>query len=426
MRKWLVGLIVIFAVLCVLCAYNLAGLLQHPNLHVPSRQYPADNAYQHLREMADRLYQQNRGDSQLATIRRKLSERRGTQLTPAEEQYLLQRYAPFLQEYPQYLNKPSVVVMEYSPLWLMPELSMFRDLARVETYQIRKWLQTNQDRKAVQAFDQLLRLSNQIRNEGGLIHSLVGIAITSIAQRPFLENPSLLDDPKAMEQIIKAIRQFERQRFPAWKTIQQEHYFVRAIFNGLASGQYSSKELFQQDNPAPFMSNILVMRYLVNRSVPEMEQLMAQSVEELKKPYWERKPLPEPKQFLNSLLVPVFTGFSSKDAQELAFLRLQATLCAVRLYKKRTGTYPKQLRELALGDLAIDPFTGKPFVYRVEPKRGFLLYSLGENGVDDGGRIEYRYSGKQGDIAPVRPEIPKNLSTTPAEHLPLAPPYYFK
>lgn len=426
MRKWLVGLIVVFAVLCVLCAYNLGALFRHPNLRVPSRQYPADNAYQHLRDMADRLYQQNKGDRQLSAIRQKISNPTDAQLTPAEDQYLLQRYAPFLQEYPKYLNKPSVVVMEYSPLWLMPELAQFRDLARVETYRIQKWLQKNQDRNAVQAFDQLLRLSNQIRNEGGLIHFLVGIAITSIAQRPFLENPSLLDDPKAMEQMIESVRQFERQRFPAWKTLQQEHYFFRTTFNGLASGQYSSKELFQQDNLVLFKSNILVTRYLVNRSVPEMEQFMAQSIEELKKPYWERKPLPEPKQFLNSLLVPDFTGFSPKDAQELAFLRLQATLCAIGLYKKRTGNYPKQLRDLALGDLVIDPFTGKPFVYRLDPKRGFLLYSLGQNGVDDGGRMEYRYSGKRGDIAPVRLKMPKSLSTIPAKRLPLAPPYYFK
>ena len=64
---------------------------------------------------------------------------------------------------------------------------------------------------------------------------------------------------------------------------------------------------------------------------------------------------------------------------------------ACRLYKSRTGLYPASLEELVPGiltEVPIDPFTGKPFVYRREGE-GFIVYSLGSNQKDDGGRSTY-------------------------------------
>jgi hypothetical protein len=52
-----------------------------------------------------------------------------------------------------------------------------------------------------------------------------------------------------------------------------------------------------------------------------------------------------------------------------------------------------------LGEMIIDPFTGKPFVYRTHPKRGFQLYSVGENLTDDGGRLSA--NRRQGDLLPI-------------------------
>lgn len=38
-----------------------------------------------------------------------------------------------------------------------------------------------------------------------------------------------------------------------------------------------------------------------------------------------------------------------------------------------------------LGQLRIDPFSGEPFIYRTT-KDGYVLYSVGPNSVDNGGR----------------------------------------
>jgi hypothetical protein len=64
-------------------------------------------------------------------------------------------------------------------------------------------------------------------------------------------------------------------------------------------------------------------------------------------------------------------------------------------YKQRRGSFPSDLQVLGAQDL-VDPFTGEPLVYRPEPN-GFLLYSVGPDLTDDGGR-EYDNKTKKGDI----------------------------
>jgi hypothetical protein len=61
-----------------------------------------------------------------------------------------------------------------------------------------------------------------------------------------------------------------------------------------------------------------------------------------------------------------------------------------------------------LSEMIIDPFTGKPFVYRADPKRGFQIYSVGANRADDGGRVSIVQG--QGDLPPITINaLPKTL-----------------
>ena len=60
----------------------------------------------------------------------------------------------------------------------------------------------------------------------------------------------------------------------------------------------------------------------------------------------------------------------------------QSGLAALR-YRHEKGAYPPDLQSMNLGNL-LDPFTGKPLIYRATAS-GFTVYSVGENGIDDGG-----------------------------------------
>jgi hypothetical protein len=75
--------------------------------------------------------------------------------------------------------------------------------------------------------------------------------------------------------------------------------------------------------------------------------------------------------------------------QEQCFARLLSLDLLIRAYKKEYGRVPASLDEVALknyADLLIDPYSETQFVYR-PTEQGFILYSVGKNGIDEGGKF---------------------------------------
>lgn len=69
-------------------------------------------------------------------------------------------------------------------------------------------------------------------------------------------------------------------------------------------------------------------------------------------------------------------------------IELGITALAVHRYRLSHGDWPQSLRDLSAQDLPSeprDPVGGGTLTYRRDPNRGFVLYSKGENGKDDGG-----------------------------------------
>ncbi|MCG3126939.1 MAG: hypothetical protein CHACPFDD_01794 [Phycisphaerae bacterium] len=74
-------------------------------------------------------------------------------------------------------------------------------------------------------------------------------------------------------------------------------------------------------------------------------------------------------------------------------------LYEIFIYRDRNGHWPVSLNELpkaVLDNAGTDPISGERFVYRVEGDR-FKLYSVAENGVDDGGQHDPKWG--DGDSA---------------------------
>jgi hypothetical protein len=80
---------------------------------------------------------------------------------------------------------------------------------------------------------------------------------------------------------------------------------------------------------------------------------------------------------------------------------------ALAAYRADRGRYPAQLADLAPKYLAAVPddhFAGKSLTYRPTPE-GYLIYSVGANGKDDGGR--WIYDDPPGDDPCVRMPPPE-------------------
>jgi hypothetical protein len=79
---------------------------------------------------------------------------------------------------------------------------------------------------------------------------------------------------------------------------------------------------------------------------------------------------------------------TSRRATQLAY--------ATHLFQTRNGRFPESLEELPVdsgNDIRIDPFSGEFFGYQLTDD-GPRIYSLSENGVDDGGVHSPRWGDK--------------------------------
>jgi len=119
-------------------------------------------------------------------------------------------------------------------------------------------------------------------------------------------------------------------------------------------------------------------------------------------PYYHIKALAKEKQDmrestpwyyrLSGLLLANFQSASLKEATLEAMMLTTKAGLACKIYKNEIGHYPENLDALVpelMDTVPIDPFTGKPHIFRLQDG-GVLIYSVGSNEKDDEGRGTYQ------------------------------------
>ncbi|HTB83401.1 MAG TPA: hypothetical protein VK742_07100 [Candidatus Sulfotelmatobacter sp.] len=101
--------------------------------------------------------------------------------------------------------------------------------------------------------------------------------------------------------------------------------------------------------------------------------------------------------FFSSLKIPDFSddfggnwmgALVGKTIHIEAARRVVIAAIALKRFQLKHGAWPQTLNELApefIVSVPVDPFDGKPLRYHPNPDGTYLLYSVGEDGVDDGG-----------------------------------------
>ena len=95
---------------------------------------------------------------------------------------------------------------------------------------------------------------------------------------------------------------------------------------------------------------------------------------------------------ISGLLFADFQTVYLKEATLEAMMLTTKAGLACKIYKNQTGHYPENLDALVPGlmdAVPIDPFNGKPLIYRLQDG-GVLIYSVGSNEKDDEGRGTYQ------------------------------------
>jgi len=91
---------------------------------------------------------------------------------------------------------------------------------------------------------------------------------------------------------------------------------------------------------------------------------------------------------LSGFLFPNLETAMFKEARLEADLNVARIGIGCKIYKNYKGRFPEKISDLVpdiLPEEPLDPFTGKPYIYRLEDD-GFIVYSVGSNQKDDNGR----------------------------------------
>jgi len=122
-----------------------------------------------------------------------------------------------------------------------------------------------------------------------------------------------------------------------------------------------------------------------------------------------------------AMFFPALEQIADRDDAAAANRTLAQLALALAAHRAEHGGYPATLNALAPAYLATipnDPFTDKPFTYRPSAG-GYLLYSVGPDLQDDGGRQMTSAAGAKGDLAVVAGDAV--VATQPATTAPSAP-----
>jgi hypothetical protein len=148
-----------------------------------------------------------------------------------------------------------------------------------------------------------------------------------------------------------------------------------------------------------------------------------------------------PYYVFSSMLLPALAGFADKCARAQTSIDLARVACALERYRLTSGQFPETLEALVpkfMEKLPHDVINGQPLKYRRTDDGQFVLYSVGWNNADDGGKVELTKSGNpdwqkgdwiwrypaQGDATLPRSKLPligahlQSFAATPARSAP--------
>lgn len=311
---------------------------------------------------------------------------------------------------------------------LLPNLGKMREIARLTTMQ-GELAEANGDMAAAtSAFVDTLAFGAHQGQGTTLIENLVGVAIQNLGSERLLDSLASAGDGQL--DYVALAQRVERSYAPV-RPITQNIQFERAMLldsiqrsfeMNPQTGHYRVSEQGVRhmndvlgmggDNPA---GEIMFMTYLGAAGFEEMTQSVNQHYDRLTEaaalPYQEGRqayddleqlasdPIWRATNPLLATLTPSLSRVSFFSARAEATRRGTILVTQLKAYRQQHGRYPDSLGELVNSggneQLVIDPFTNAPFAY-IPGEEDFTLYSLGANGVDDGGQHDAK--AESGDV----------------------------
>lgn len=253
-----------------------------------------------------------------------------------------------------------------------------RALARLLGTDLADALAANDVAAADQAFTRLATLAAIMRARPQLIDELVAVAVESVGRKAARE--ALINrrvSPEIARLILRRASDAPASH-PAFALRGERLYALALIYaNGSAGPLRGVSRGAQTDVVNTFYD--AAIRLI---EAPRDQRAALQPALDAAAAEAERSPL-------SSVVVVSMSSFTRALDQAASERAALTTMAALEVYRAQSGTLPESLEALVpsiLQVLPLDPFSGEPLRFtRTEQAPGYVLYSVGLDGVDDGG-----------------------------------------
>jgi len=293
---------------------------------------------------------------------------------------------------------------------LLPVLAALKRCTQVLQLRAVAELADGQSAKALDDVKLLLYLNNSLRNSPFLISHLVRVAIVAYELNPIWEG--LAEHRWSDEQLVVLDAELSKLNFLA------DYEFVmrgeRAFAIESFENQRRSREIISRQENGDLVTNKLT--FMPGAYFYQNELAFAQMSQQWLLPLVDtnsRVISPAALQRANDavraemkhyspykvqalMLFPAISSTVRKSAAIQVSIDLARVACALERYRLANGQYPEALDALTpqfIEQLPHDIINGQPLHYRRTDSDQFILYSVGWNGTDDGGRVVLTKTG---------------------------------
>jgi hypothetical protein len=298
------------------------------------------------------------------------------------------------------------------PNLLLPEYAPMRATARLLVAQAMLQSEAGHPEEALKTIQVGAHMAQHVGKEPTIISVLVRLAIEAIMDRPFqkiikryADRPDTLRLAEQTEQEfgpVPDVRNALRGELVMCRTMvgmlrkDEDLSFINANLRipllgaprSVVADAYEAHSLafwrrvFAAVNRTP---NDPMATYVAFKAVEDAEEAMEAGKDRKNKPTYE----------WSELLSPFLAGSAEKVVRIEAQRRLRRTLVTLLAFRQRNGHFPATLALLSPAAPS-DPYIHQPLHYR-RTEKGFLLYSVGTNLIDDGGNAN---PAKKGELPP--------------------------
>ena len=396
-EKFLLGAIVLTVALAALGSFWWRQINATPYVAVPTPVLPAQNAFGYFNAAAAAEVQRNSvayaiasqhpPHPPLGSLDRPYSAR--------EEAALVQANGPALKIFRQGLPLPYQNPPARSFSTFMPYYASFRGLARLLKLEGQVRAGRGDWGGAVGSHLDAVELGAKIPHGGTDIGLLVGIACESIGRRPLWAEVGHLSEVQT-QAAIRRLEVIQKEQVPFADALQEQEWTMQASLLEILRhttwrGELTANLLGEnEDNsPAPTLQQLAQIRFTSKRAIMgDYTAAMDEYVRAARQPY--TTPFPHPSSdLIVQEYIPDYSKFRLKATNNEVQNVLLLTALALRAYRLEHGAYPGTLARLSpayLKQMPSDPFAANGPLHYKHQGINYVLYSVGPDGRDDGGR----------------------------------------